>query len=99
VSLVLRPEMVWIAEGDGRLEDLVRRSLYLGDAVEYDVEVQGQLLTFTATNPLRMRVHLLGSRVPLDFHAEMVHRCRRVEPRPGPEVAERGGLPRPCVVA
>jgi hypothetical protein len=34
VSLVLRPEMIWIAEGDGRLEGLVCRSLYLGDAVE-----------------------------------------------------------------
>jgi len=73
VSLVLRPEMIWIAEGDGRLEGLVRRSLYLGDSVEYDVEVQGQLLTFTETNPLRMRVHPPGSRIPLDFHAEMVH--------------------------
>jgi iron(III) transport system ATP-binding protein len=75
VSLVLRPEMLWIAEGDGggRLEGLVRRALYLGDAVEYDVEVQGQLLTFTETNPLRMKVHPPGSRVPLDFHAEMVH--------------------------
>ena len=73
VSLVLRPEMIWIAEGDGRLEGLVRRSLYLGDSVEYDVEVQGQMLTFIETNPLRMRVHPPGSRVPLDFHAEMVH--------------------------
>jgi iron(III) transport system ATP-binding protein len=73
VSLVLRPEMLWIAEGDGRLEGLVRRALYLGDAIEYDVEVQGQLLTFTETNPLRMSVHPPGSKVPLDFHAEMVH--------------------------
>ena len=73
VSLVLRPEMLWIAEGRGRLEGLVRRALYLGDAVEYDVEVQEHLLTFTETNPLRMKVHPPGSRVPLDFHAEMVH--------------------------
>ena len=39
MSQVLRPEMVCIAEGDGRLEGLVRRSLYLGDAVKYDAEM------------------------------------------------------------
>ena len=86
VTVVLRPEMIWIPEDRGGLQGLVRRALYLGDAIEYDVEVAGQRLTFTETNPLRMQVHEPGSQIQLDFREEVMHLLPAVSPDGG-EVA------------
>lgn len=74
-TLVLRPEMVWIAGGAdmGLFQGAVKRCLYLGNAVEYDVEVNGQLLTFTETNPARMRMYAPDTSVGLDVHLDLIH--------------------------
>jgi iron(III) transport system ATP-binding protein len=71
-TLVVRPEMVWIDDVAGIFEGTVRRSLYLGDSVEYDVEVQGINLTFAEKNPRRLRLYPVGAQVKLNVHAELL---------------------------
>jgi iron(III) transport system ATP-binding protein len=71
--LVLRPEMVWISDEKGLFQGIVKRSVYLGNAVEYEVEVEGAILTFSETNPKRMKRYESGKPVNLDVHVEMVH--------------------------
>ena len=72
-TLVVRPEMVWIAEKEGLFRGEVKRSLYLGNAVEYDVEVAGQNIVITNTNPKRMKLYAPGTAVGLDLHVELLH--------------------------
>ncbi len=73
VTAVLRPQMLRLADGQGRIGGRVRRASYLGDAVEYEVEVGGLMLTVAETDPRRMQVHPPGSAVTLDFHEELMH--------------------------
>ncbi len=74
-TLVLRPEMVWIADtpDGGIFRGTVKRSLYLGNAVEYDVMVDGLLLTFTETNPVRMKLYAPETPVGLAIHTDLIH--------------------------
>ena len=72
VTLIVRPEMVKIGAG-GEVTGVVRRAFYLGDTVDYDIEVNGLLLTAVETDPTRMVVYPVGSKVDLDFHEDCVH--------------------------
>ena len=45
VTLIVRPEMVHVDRDGGQYLGIVRRAVYLGDVMEYDVEVAGQLIT------------------------------------------------------
>jgi len=71
--LVVRPEMIWISDGEGFLRGEVKRSLYLGDAVDYEVEVSGMTIVVTETNPTRMKLYDPGAKVGLDMHVELLH--------------------------
>jgi iron(III) transport system ATP-binding protein len=72
VTLIVRPEMVKIGAG-GEVTGVVRRAFYLGDTVDYDIEVNGLLLTAVETDPTRMVIHPVGSKVSLGFHEDCVH--------------------------
>ena len=73
VTLIVRPEMVKVVAGAGTVAGIVRRASYLGDAIDYEVEVNGQLLTAVERNPTRMVIHAEGSEVGLDFYEDCVH--------------------------
>lgn len=74
VTLVLRPELLSIAaDGKGTLKAKVKRSLYLGNAIEYEIEAGGQSLTFSETHPDRMKMYDPGSVIDLELHNEIVH--------------------------
>lgn len=65
--LVVRPEMVQI-EGDYRqYTGVVRRAAFLGDRIEYDVQIDGTLITAVEYDPRRMTIHDAGSRVAVGF--------------------------------
>jgi iron(III) transport system ATP-binding protein len=66
-TLVIRPEMVEVDHPQGQVEGLVRRSTYLGNVVEYDVEVNGQLLSLVEYDPRHVTVHPEGQQVRLRF--------------------------------
>ena len=51
MTLVVRPEMVEVDAAQPHAQAIVRRSAYLGNVVEYDLEVAGQLLTVVEHDP------------------------------------------------
>lgn len=67
VSLIVRPEMIRIKKTGELLKGIIRRGVYLGDVIEYDVEVGGQLLTCVESNPYVMELFPNGEQVTVGF--------------------------------
>jgi iron(III) transport system ATP-binding protein len=68
VTLVVRPEMVMIdPPADAHATGIVREAAYLGSMVEYDVEVNGQLLSLVENDPRRTIIHSEGEQVAIQF--------------------------------
>jgi iron(III) transport system ATP-binding protein len=65
--LVVRPEMVEIDHPEAHVKGVVRIANYLGDVVEYDVEVEGQLLALVEKDPRHTTIHPEGETVRLRF--------------------------------
>jgi len=51
INLIVRPEMMRIKKSGEIFEGVIRRSVYLGDCIEYDIEVGGNLLTGAENDP------------------------------------------------
>ena len=62
VTLIVRPEMVRIKKSGELFEGIIRRAAYLGDVIEYDVEIGGQLLTGVETDPYVMEMFPVARR-------------------------------------
>jgi iron(III) transport system ATP-binding protein len=73
VTLVVRPEMVRVHTGPGPLRGVIRRTAYLGNLVDYDVEVGGQLLTAVETDPLQLQLIPEGTEVEVALCNECIH--------------------------
>jgi len=67
VTLIVRPEMVEIKKTGGLYKGIVRRAVYLGDVMEYDVEVSGQLITGVETDPYVTELFPEGENVTIGF--------------------------------
>ena len=63
VTLIIRPEMIRIKKTGELFKGVIRRAVYLGDVIEYDVEVSGQLLTGLETDPYVMELFPEGEQV------------------------------------
>jgi iron(III) transport system ATP-binding protein len=63
VTLIIRPEMIRIKKSGELFQGLIRRTVYLGDVIEYDVEVGGQLITGLETDPYAMEPFPVGEQV------------------------------------
>jgi len=63
VTLIVRPEMIRIKKTGEVFKGLIRRVVYLGDVIEYDVEVGGQLVTGLETDPYVMEPFPVGEQV------------------------------------
>ncbi len=72
VSLTVRPEMMRIKKSGELFSGVVRRAVYLGDVIEYDVEVAGQLLTGTETDPHVLEPFPIGEEVSVGFAEDCV---------------------------
>jgi len=72
VTLIVRPEMVDIQKSGGFCHGIIRRAVYLGDVIEYDVEVAGQLITSTETDPSRMDLYPEGTEVTVNFAEDYI---------------------------
>jgi iron(III) transport system ATP-binding protein len=66
-TVVIRPEMVEIDSPQAQVAGIVRRATYLGNVVEYDVEVAGQLLALVEYDPRHTTIHSEGQTVRLRF--------------------------------
>jgi iron(III) transport system ATP-binding protein len=67
VTVVVRPEMMVLNRDRSQVEGIVRRASYLGDVVEYDVEVGSQLLAMVENDPRHVTVHAEGESVRIGF--------------------------------
>jgi len=67
VTLIIRPEMIRIKKTGELFKGVIRRVVYLGDVIEYDVEVDGQLITGLETDPYVMDLFPEGERVTVGF--------------------------------
>ncbi len=72
VTLIVRPEMISVNTREGTYEGVVKRSVYLGDVIEYDVDVQGQIITGIETDPARMEIIPEGSKVFIGFADDFI---------------------------
>ncbi len=72
VTLVIRPEMIHLNES-GVVTGVVHRTAYLGNTIEYNVAVNGQMLTVTETDPARANLYPEGNPVGLSFFEEGIH--------------------------
>jgi len=72
VTVIVRPEIVKVDKVAGKYEGLIRRSVFLGDVIEYDVEVNGQLITGVETDPKRMEIIPIGSSVFVSFDEDFI---------------------------
>ncbi len=73
ITLVLRPEALRIARMGCPWNGTVRRSTYLGSAVDYEVEVGGHLLVVQDTNPLREAIFSEGQSVGVEMLEGSAH--------------------------
>jgi iron(III) transport system ATP-binding protein len=65
--LVVRPEMVQI-EGDYRqYNGIVHRAAFLGDRIEYDVQIDDALITAVDYDPRHTTIHEAGTHVAVGF--------------------------------
>lgn len=79
VTVVVRPEMMALNPKPAHVQGVVRRASYLGDVVEYDVEVQGQKLALVETDPRHLVIHREGTTVGIGFLED----CLYVLPQSG----------------
>ncbi len=66
-TLVVRPEMVRIKRTGELYKGIIRRAVFLGDVIEYDIEVNGQLLTGLETDPYITELFPEGEEVTVGF--------------------------------
>jgi hypothetical protein len=59
--------MIRIKKSGELFEGIIHRAVYLGDVIEYDVEVEGQLLTGVETDPYVMEMFPVGEAVTVGF--------------------------------
>jgi iron(III) transport system ATP-binding protein len=72
VTLIVRPEIVSVNRTSGVYEGVVKRAIYLGNIIEYDVIVNGQMITGVETDPSMMEVIPAGSNVFVNFAQDSI---------------------------
>ncbi|HYL80995.1 MAG TPA: TOBE domain-containing protein, partial [Candidatus Acidoferrum sp.] len=77
VTLVVRPETLRLAPAsDGGVETfqgIIRRVVYLGSTIEYEIDWNGTTLLAVIGSPLEHGLLPEGSRVAFDFPASTAH--------------------------
>ena len=72
VTLIIRPEMIQIKKRGGLYHGVVRRAVYLGDMIEYAVDVNGTALLGTETDPHVTELFPEGEQVTLGFAEDCI---------------------------
>ena len=72
VSLIVRPEMVNIKKSGELFKGVIRRAAFLGDVIEYDVEIGGQLITGLESDPNVMTLFPEGEEVTVGFSEDCI---------------------------
>ena len=72
VTLIVRPEMIQIKKKGGLYQGIVRQAVYLGDMIEYAVEVDGVSIFGTETDPHVTELFPEGENVTLGFAEDII---------------------------
>lgn len=72
-TLVVRPEMIRVKSDISGVQGVVCSTTYLGNSVDYEIEIGDQMLTAVETDPLRIRLFPVGARVGVDFCTPCIH--------------------------
>lgn len=72
VVLIVRPEIVKVDKKVGKFEGIIKRSVYLGDVLEYDLDVEGVLITGVENDPSKMELIPEETKVFVSFAEEFV---------------------------
>ena len=72
VTLIVRPEMIQIKKTGGLYNGLVRRAVYLGDEMEYVVEISGFSILGSETDPRVTELFPEGEEVTLGFAEDCI---------------------------
>lgn len=67
VTLIVRPEMIRVKKSGELFPGVVRRAVYLGDVIEYDVDLNGQLITGLESDPYVIDLFPEGKEVTVGF--------------------------------
>jgi iron(III) transport system ATP-binding protein len=72
VTLIIRPEMIQIKKKGGLYTGIVRQAVYLGDLIEYAVDVNGVSILGTETDPHVTELFPEGENVTLGFAEDII---------------------------
>jgi iron(III) transport system ATP-binding protein len=72
VTLIVRPEMIQIKKTGGLYNGVIRRAVYLGDEIEYVVEISGLSILGTETDPHVTELFPEGENVTLGFAEDCI---------------------------
>jgi iron(III) transport system ATP-binding protein len=72
VTLIVRPEMIHIKKTGGLYNGIVSRAVYLGDVIEYAVEISGQTILGVETDPRVTELFPEGEKVTLGFAEDCI---------------------------
>jgi iron(III) transport system ATP-binding protein len=72
VTLIVRPEMIEIKKTGGLYTGVVRRAVYLGDLIEYAVEINGLSILGTETDPRVTELFPDGEQVTIGFAEDCI---------------------------
>jgi len=67
VTLIVRPEMISIKKTGGKYHGGIRRAVYLGNVIEYDVDISGHVITGLETDPYVAEPFAEGEKVTIGF--------------------------------
>ena len=73
VDLVVRPEMVHVRTDEGKFSGKVIQAAYLGESIEYVIDVHGAKMTARETDPARMEIIPEGTEIKLSFIENCLH--------------------------
>ncbi len=72
ILIIARPEMIQVRPA-GDFTGIVRRATYLGTQVDYEVEINGQVLTAVETDPRITQIFEEGSTVGVNLLTDCIH--------------------------
>jgi iron(III) transport system ATP-binding protein len=72
VTLIVRPEMIQIKKTGGLYKGIVRHAVYLGDVIEYAVEIGGHSILGIETDPHVTELFPVGEEVTVGFAEDCI---------------------------
>ncbi|GFN30137.1 ABC transporter ATP-binding protein [Paenibacillus xylaniclasticus] len=72
VTVVIRPEAITLTKGTSHV-GIVRKSVFMGQNQDYEVEYEGQIIQISVPNPIFEETFAVGSSVSLQFAEHSLH--------------------------